>query len=56
MKKVVIKCQITYISPDGRINGRKAIGIGLSGSREGPRNQTAGVEVSSAVSSSLDET
>ena len=52
MKKVVIKCQITYISPDGRISGRKATGIGLSGSREGPRNQTAGVEVSSAVSSS----
>ena len=52
MKKVVIKCQITYISPDRRISGRKATGIGLSGSREGPRNQTAGVEVSSAVSSS----
>ena len=52
MKKVVITCQITYISPDGRISGRKATGIGLSGSREGPRNQTAGVEVSSVVSSS----
>ena len=52
MKKVVIKCQITYISPDGRISGRKATGIGLSGSHEGPRNQTAGVEVSLAVSSS----
>ena len=52
MKKVVITCQITYISPDGRISGRKATTIGLSGSREGPRNQTAGVEVSSAVSSS----
>ena len=50
--KVVITCQITYISPHGRISGRKAIGIGLSGSREGPRNQTAGVEVCSAVSSS----
>ena len=52
MKKVVIKCQITYISPDGRISGRKATGIGLSGSREGPRNQTTGIKVSSAVSSS----
>ena len=52
MKKVVITCQITYISPDGRISERKATSIGLSGSREGPRNQTAGVEVSSAVSSS----
>ena len=52
MKKVVITCQITYISLHGRISGRKATGIGLSGSREGPRNQTAGVEVSSAVSSS----
>ena len=53
-EKVVITCQITYISPLGRISGRKATGIGLSGSREGPRNQTAGVEVSSAVSSSDD--
>ena len=52
MKKVVITCQITYISPHGRISERKATGIGLSGSRKGPRNQTAGVEVSSAVSSS----
>ena len=52
MKKVVITCQITYISPHGRISGRKATGIGLSGSHEGPRNQTAGVDVSSAVSSS----
>ena len=51
-EKVVITCQITYISPHGRISGRKAIGIGLSRSREGPRNQTAGIEVSSAVSSS----
>ena len=52
MKKVVITCQITYISPLGRISGHKATGISLSGSREGPRNQTTGVEVSSAVSSS----
>ena len=53
-EKVVITCQITYISPLDRISGRKATGIGLSGSREGPRNQIAGVEVSSAVSSSDD--
>ena len=50
-EKVVITCQITYISPLGRISGRKATGIGLSGSCEGPRNQIAGVEVSSTVSS-----
>ena len=54
-EKVVITCQITYISPLGRISWRKATGIGLSGSREGPRNQTAGVEVSSVVSSSSDD-
>ena len=52
MKKIVITCQITYIFLHGRISGRKATGIGLFGSREGPRNQTAGVEVSSVVSSS----
>ena len=47
----MITSKFTYRGPEGRINGCRARRIGLSGSREGPRNQTASVESSSVASS-----